>query len=72
VKPFSFEAEDLSEFTVERFAVMFTPRQAASVNAMVAALRLCVEPDPEMDALMENDPGHRMFMYCLNAVARRA
>jgi hypothetical protein len=64
--------EDLSQWTVARMEALFTPKQAAAIKYKTAVLRSCTEPDPRIDALIDNDPGHRMFMFCLDAVARRA
>lgn len=58
--------------TVARMAEMFTPQQAASVKARAIGLRLCSVPDPETDELLRQDAGHQWFMFCLDAVARRA
>ena len=66
------QPEDLSGWTVARMEALFTPQQAARIKWQVAALRLCTEPDAHLDALMDGDPGHRMFVYCMDAVARRA
>jgi hypothetical protein len=64
--------EDLSLLTVARMNGLFTPQQAARIKYRVAMLRLATVPDEHADALMNNDSGHRMFVYCLDAVARRA
>jgi hypothetical protein len=66
------QPEDLSGWTVARMEARFTPKQAARIKWQVAALRLCTEPDAHLDALTDGDPGHRMFVYCMDAVARRA
>jgi hypothetical protein len=64
--------EDLSQWTVARMAELFTPQRAAHIKYMTAMLRCASEPDPRLDALVDGDPGHRMFVYCLDAVARAA
>ncbi len=64
--------EDLSGWTVARMESLFTPLEAAAIKYKTAMLRSCTEPDPHIDALLDNDPGHRMFVFCLDAVARRA
>lgn len=65
-------ATDRAEWTVARIAGLFTPKRAAGIRARAAAIRLGAEPNPRIDALIANDPGHRMFVYCPDAVARRA
>ena len=64
--------EDLSEWTVARMEALFTPQDAARIKYQVAALRLCTDPDEHIDRLLRDDPGHQMFVYCMDAVARRA
>jgi hypothetical protein len=72
------EPEDLAQWTVARMAAWLSPRQAAKVKAMTALLNL-IEAGAIMDEhtarinqVIRDDPGHRMFTYCLDAVARRA
>jgi hypothetical protein len=57
--------------TIALMSRRLTPKQAARVKYRVLALRACAEPDPHVDALFDNDPGHRWFCFCLDAVARR-
>lgn len=69
------EPEDLSQWTVARMAAWLTPRQAAHVKYMAAMLRegsVIDEHSARIDAVINGNPGHRMFMYCLDAVAREA
>jgi len=66
------EPEYLSAWTVARMEALFTPQEAAAIKYKTAMLRSCAEPDAHLDALLDNDPGHRMFVFCLDAVARRA
>lgn len=46
------------------------PQGAAHVNYMALLMRECTEPDPRIDKLINDDPGHRWFCYCLSAIAR--
>lgn len=50
----------------------FTPKQAAHVKWQVLALRQCTDAESLRltDHIFENDPGHRWFTQCLDAVAR--
>jgi hypothetical protein len=67
------EYEDIDHWTVEKMAAFFTPREAAKIKYQVAFFHSL---DPEgarhSEELSKNSPGHRMFVYCLDAVARRA
>lgn len=58
--------------TVAGTAAWLTPQQAAKVKAMAALMHAGAEPDDRLDKIMSNDPAHRMFMYCLDAIARQA
>jgi hypothetical protein len=58
--------------TVARMAEQFTPQEAARIKAQSAALKLNIEPDEHIDTMMRWHPGHQWFLFCLDAVARRA
>jgi hypothetical protein len=65
--------EDLGKFTVEWAEWMWTPQQAAHIKYMVAMLdQAAGGRDPHMEDLINNNPGHRMFCYVLDVIARRA
>jgi hypothetical protein len=70
------DIEDPSEWmTIDRMAAAFTPQQAAHILAQTSMARLASVRDEytdRLDRLLSEDPGHRMFEYCLRAVARRA
>lgn len=58
--------------TIARMAATLTPKRAARVKYRVLMFR---SMDPEgarlIDPVLENDPGHRWFCFCLDAVARQ-
>jgi hypothetical protein len=70
------DREDPSEWmTIDRMAAILTPQQAAHVLARTSMLRLASVQDEytdRLDRMLAENPGHRMFEYCLRAVARRA
>lgn len=74
--PWQFPGYDEGDWTggltVARMAERFTPREAAAVKARAAWLRLNTEPDERTDAMLRWHPGHQWFLFCLDAVARRA
>lgn len=57
--------------SVEQMSRQFTPKQAARVKYRTLLFRDTRHQDPEIDLLFDNDPGHRWFLFCLDAVARR-
>jgi hypothetical protein len=65
-------ADWTSGWTVDRMAAAFTPQQAARIKHQAISLRLCCQPDAHIDEMMRNDAGHQWFLFCLDAVARRA
>jgi hypothetical protein len=54
---------------MERFT---TPRQAAHVKHWHAVIMGCAEPDPHLDELIKSSPGHMMWCYYHDVIARRA
>jgi hypothetical protein len=56
--------------TIELMSRRLTPRQAAKVKYRAMIFR-DMDPDPRIDALIDGDPGHRWFCFCLDAVARQ-
>jgi hypothetical protein len=59
--------------TVEIMAKNFTPKQAAHIKYKVLAIRAVTDKESleYSDRVIGNDPGHRWFCFCLDAVARR-
>jgi hypothetical protein len=58
--------------TIAALAARFTPRQAARIKANVLVLRSHTDRESleYWDPVFDNDPGHRWFCFCLDAVAR--
>lgn len=56
--------------SVAQMSRQLTPRQAARVKYRVA-LFSSMDPSPHIDELLRNDPVHRWFCFCLDAVARQ-
>lgn len=59
-----------SGISVALMARRLTPEQAARVKYR-ALLFSSMDPSPHIDELLRNDPVHRWFCFCLDAVARR-
>lgn len=55
--------------SVTQMARQFTPKQAARIKYRALLFR-SMDPEPRLDALLDSDPGHRWFCFCLDAVAR--
>jgi hypothetical protein len=56
--------------SVAVMARRLTPKQASRVKYR-ALLFGSADPNPRLDDLLRDDPGHRWFMYCLDAMARQ-
>lgn len=56
--------------TIGLMARRLTPKQAARVKYRALLFR-SMDPSPRIDALVDSDPGHRWFCFCLDAVARQ-
>lgn len=58
--------------SVAQTEALFTPKQAARVKYRALLFRLAgPEGARQLSRLTSEDPRHRWFMFCLDAVARR-
>lgn len=58
--------------TIAVMAARFTPQQAARIKYKAAVMQLASVPDDRIERMLRWDPGHQWFLFCLDAVARRA